>query len=89
MVHSTDRPVPSRVFVRLLVVLLPLVVVLFTPARAEAYTWMIRHAYTGCGVCHADPSGGEVLTPYGRAQSDLLLRMRYGGKKDEVPEPGK
>jgi hypothetical protein len=50
---------------------------------------MIRHAYTGCGVCHADPSGGEVLTPYGRAQSDLLLRMRYGGKKDEVPEPGK
>ena len=89
MSHSTDRPVPPRGFVRALVVLLPLVVVLFAPARAEAYTWMIRHAYNGCGVCHADPSGGEVLTPYGRAQSDLLLRMRYGGKKDEAPEPGK
>ena len=89
MLPSTDRPVPSRAFVRALVVVLPLVVVLFSPARAEAYTWMIRHAYTGCGVCHADPSGGEVLTPYGRAQSDLLLRMRYGGKKGEVPEPGK
>lgn len=62
-------------------------VVLFTPARADAYTWMIRHQYSGCGVCHADPSGGEVLTAYGRAQSDLLLRMRWDGKKAEEAEP--
>jgi hypothetical protein len=89
MLHCTDRWVPPRALVRALVVLLPLVVVLFTPARAEAYTWMIRHAYNGCGVCHADPSGGETLTPYGRAQSDLLLRMRYGGKSGEVAEPSK
>jgi hypothetical protein len=68
---------------------LVLVGVLFAPERAEAYTWMIRHAYNGCGVCHADPSGGEVLTPYGRAQSDLLLRMRYDGKSPEEAEPGK
>ena len=45
---------------------------------AYAYTWMIRHGYGGCMTCHADPSGGEALTRYGRAQSDLLLRMRYG-----------
>jgi hypothetical protein len=63
--------------------------VLFAPERAEAYTWMIRHAYTGCGVCHADPTGGETLTPYGRAQSDLLLRMRYGGKSGMEAEPSK
>jgi hypothetical protein len=69
--------------------LLVLVGVLFAPERAEAYTWMIRHAYNGCGVCHADPSGGETLTPYGRAQSDLLLRMRYDGKSPEEAEPGK
>jgi len=62
-------------------------VVLLTPARADAYTWMIRHQYSGCGVCHADPSGGETLTPYGRAQSDLLLRMRWDGKKAEEVEP--
>jgi hypothetical protein len=61
--------------------------VLLTPSRADAYTWMIRHQYNGCGVCHADPSGGEVLTPYGRAQSDILLRMRWDGKKGEEAEP--
>jgi hypothetical protein len=86
------RPSPwsvPRVLVRAALVLLPLACVLLTTARADAYTWMIRHAYNGCGVCHADPSGGEVLTPYGRAQSDLLLRMRYDGKSPEEIEPGK
>jgi hypothetical protein len=53
--------------------------VLFFADRAEAYPWMIRHGYTGCAPCHSDPSGGSgVLTEYGRAQTDLLLRMRYG-----------
>jgi hypothetical protein len=41
---------------------------------------MIKHDYAGCNQCHADPSGGGVLTEYGRAQSDFLLRMRYGAK---------
>lgn len=52
--------------------------VLVTTSSAEAYPWMIRHAYFGCGTCHADPSGGELLTAYGRVQGDLVLRMRYG-----------
>jgi hypothetical protein len=48
-------------------------------SSASAYPWMIRHGYTTCGTCHTDPSGGAgVLTAYGRAQGDLLLRMRYG-----------
>src|ERR1022692_4426798 len=48
-------------------------------SSARAYPWMIRHGYTGCTPCHTDPSGGAgALTEYGRAQSDLLLRMRYG-----------
>ena len=52
---------------------------LFVATRpAHAYTWMIRHGYGGCTTCHTDPSGGETLSRYGRAQSDLLLRMRYG-----------
>lgn len=50
---------------------------------AFAYAWMIRHSYTACGTCHADPSGGELLTLYGRAQGDLLLRMQYGGSGSE------
>ena len=53
-------------------------VVLLFPSSAHAYGWMIKHGYGGCATCHADPSGGELLTRYGRAQSDLLLRMRYG-----------
>lgn len=48
---------------------------------------MIRHDYTGCGVCHADPSGGGLLTDYGRAQSVLLMQMNYGSPftGDEAP----
>jgi hypothetical protein len=55
-----------------------LVLTLLSPS-AHAYPWMIRHGYAGCMPCHTDPSGGAgALTDYGRAQSDLLLRMRYG-----------
>jgi hypothetical protein len=54
-------------------------VLLFTASSAQAYPWMIRHAYAGCLPCHTDPSGGAgALTEYGRAQSDLLLRSHYG-----------
>ena len=39
----------------------------------QAYPWMIRHDYTGCATCHTDPSGGFLLTAYGRAQTQTLL----------------
>ncbi|HET7545016.1 MAG TPA: hypothetical protein VFK05_34355 [Polyangiaceae bacterium] len=54
------------------------------PSRAHAYTWMIKHGYASCPACHADPSGGELLTSYGRVQSDELLRMKYGKAKSET-----
>ncbi|HEX3854150.1 MAG TPA: hypothetical protein VHW01_24470, partial [Polyangiaceae bacterium] len=69
---------PLRAFQRFFAWSIVLLFVSFFPSRAYAYAWMIKHAYSGCPVCHADPSGGELLTAYGRAQSDLLLRMRYG-----------
>ena len=50
---------------------------------ARAYPWMIRHEYAGCATCHADPSGGGLLTAYGRAQGELLLRTRYVGDANE------
>jgi hypothetical protein len=62
--------------------------VLLLPGRAHAYAWMIRHDYNGCAQCHADPSGGGLLTPYGRAQSEILLRSHYT-KWAEDQEPGK
>jgi len=54
---------------------------------AEAYPWMIRHDYTGCGVCHVDPSGAGLLTDYGRSQNVLLMQMHYGSppQGDEAP----
>lgn len=51
---------------------------------ALAYPWMIRHGYAGCSQCHADPSGAGLLTAYGRAQSELLLRSRYDGDPAEA-----
>ncbi|MEO8900137.1 MAG: hypothetical protein ABI488_00970 [Polyangiaceae bacterium] len=69
---------PLRAFQRFLGWSLVALFVSLFPSRAHAYAWMIKHSYAGCPVCHADPSGGELLTAYGRAQSDLLLRMRYG-----------
>jgi hypothetical protein len=63
---------------RLLWLCAPILIVLLWPSRADAYPWMLRHGYTACATCHTDPSGGELLNPYGRVQSDLILRMRYG-----------
>ncbi len=60
---------------------------LLSSGSAQAYGFMLRHDYTSCAQCHVDPSGGSVLTQYGRAQGELLLRSRYGAPADE--EPGK
>jgi hypothetical protein len=47
---------------------------------ARAYPWMIRHHYTACNGCHADPSGAGPITTYGRAVADMV--MRTGGDED-------
>lgn len=60
------------------------VVLLLSSARAEAYAWMISHDFAGCNACHADPSGGGLLTQYGRAQGEILLRTRYGATDEEA-----
>ena len=57
-------------------------------SRADAYPWMIRHEYAGGAICHGEPTGGGVLTAYGRAQGDLLLRTHYSTPKEgEAAEP--
>ncbi|WP_394829146.1 hypothetical protein [Pendulispora albinea] len=55
---------------------------------AHAYAWMIRHEYTSCAQCHADPSGGSLLTPYGRAQGEILLQSQYTRRAEDA-EPTK
>jgi len=54
---------------------------------AQAYPWMVAHKYTSCGQCHVDPSGGGVLTGYGRALGEQLLPR--GGGEDQSADPGK
>ncbi len=57
------------------------VVMLLSAGAAHAWPSTIRHNYTSCTTCHADPSGSGLLTEYGRAQFDLLMRFR----PDRVP----
>lgn len=52
--------------------------------RAHAYPWMIKHGYTNCSGCHADPSGGELLTIYGHAISWEALSTKWGGRPAEA-----
>src|SRR5450432_232534 len=57
--------------------------VLAVPRTAHAYPWMIRHSYTACATCHVDPSGAGVLTAYGAAQGDFLLRTHYSASTSD------
>ncbi len=63
--------------------LLSLLMVGLAPLGAEAYPSMIRHGYASCATCHVDPSGGGLLTTYGRAQSEVLLSASRGKNADE------
>lgn len=58
------------------------------PFDAAAFPWMVKHGYSTCAQCHADPSGAGVLTAYGRAQGEILLRTPWGERDDEW-EPGR
>lgn len=84
--HSSFRAALSRA----VLVLLFVAGILASSRTAHAYPWMIRHDYTACATCHVDPSGAGILTAYGTAQGDLLLRTRYGasGSEDVSPAAG-
>ena len=51
---------------------------LVSTRRADAYPWMIRQEVSDCQTCHADPSGGGLLTRYGRLVGERTLRTHYG-----------
>ena len=73
-----------RLASRCLLALAIFLAVVAVTARAEAYPWMLRHRYSGCANCHADPSGGGLLTTRGRIAGDVLLRMPYGRPPEEA-----
>jgi hypothetical protein len=70
---------------RLLPALAVVFAITFGSRTASAYPWMIRHEYQGCVPCHADPSGAGLLTEYGRAMGENVLRSRYGSPSTDEP----
>ena len=64
-----------------------LLAVLLLPGRSHAFAWMVSHGYGNCAQCHTDPSGGGLLTEYGRAQGEILLRTTWT-ERPEGWEPG-
>jgi len=67
---------------------LVLLCVMLSARPAAAYAWMIRHEYTGCVQCHVDPDGAGLLTEYGRAAGETLLRTQYSATAPDE-EPGR
>ncbi len=47
--------------------------VLLFSSTAFAFPENVRHGYFSCTACHVSPSGGGVLTPYGRSLSAELM----------------
>jgi hypothetical protein len=50
---------------------------------ASAYPFMIQHGYASCGECHVDPSGGGVLSEYGRGQAEILMRTAWKTRPED------
>lgn len=58
-----------------------ILMILFISSQALAFPEMIRHHYVSCTACHFAPSGGGLLTQYGRTISAELLST-WGGEKE-------
>lgn len=76
--HPALTSAPARAMLRVALLALPLFALL-SPKPAHAYSWMIKRGYPSCPACHADPSGGELLTVYGRMISSATLSTNWGG----------
>ncbi len=61
----------------------PLVLLMLAgaPLAGWAFPDMIRHNYSNCTICHVSPTGGGLLTPYGRALSVEVLSS-WGGETE-------
>jgi hypothetical protein len=57
---------------------------ILTFQKAHGYAEMVRHNYPNCIACHESPSGGGLLTPYGRTISHSVLST-WGSEKEARP----
>jgi hypothetical protein len=59
-----------------------LCIVLLASANAFAFPELVRRGYTNCVSCHVSPTGGGLLTDYGRSLSRELLST-WGAEGEE------
>lgn len=55
----------------------------FLSSFSYAYPEMIRHGYVSCTTCHLSPSGGGLLTSYGKSLAKELLTFKSTKKLEE------
>ncbi|MBI3542468.1 MAG: hypothetical protein HY075_04235 [Deltaproteobacteria bacterium] len=61
---------------------------IFSPLpQAHAFVEMVRHGYFNCIACHASPTGGGLLTTYGRALSKEALSHGTFFFEKKAPAP--
>lgn len=48
----------------------------------SAFPELISHGYTSCVSCHVSPTGGGIVTPYGRALSDEAISIWSGSETE-------
>lgn len=61
-----------------------LLIALFNAENVYAFPEMVRHNYPNCIACHESPSGGGLLTNYGRTISHSVLST-WGGEAEARP----
>jgi hypothetical protein len=55
---------------------------LLASTQAHGFPEMVRMGYQNCVACHISPTGGGVLTPYGRGMSsEVLSTWHYEGEE--------
>lgn len=60
-----------------------LLLLLALPVSAQAFPEMVRHGYVSCNTCHVSPSGGGLMTAYGRSMSkEILSRWSKEGEEN-------
>lgn len=58
---------------------------LFIAAPAFAYPSNTRYGYANCSSCHVSPTGGGILTPYGRmSASEFLSTWSYENEAEPL-----
>lgn len=59
-------------------------VLLLLSLRSQGFVENVTHGYTNCMACHISPSGGGLLSDYGRSLSKELMST-WGWKNSEQP----